>query len=185
MAGWCSEVMVAGVRSASRPSPGRRTSLRCKTKESLMRAVSSRLLGRERRRPGACAPVGTAPGCLARMPERSVDVNQIMRIPPPVAEDAVGPPTVGQRVLVENTRTIRQTPSRVPRPSVDLEAGEGFGPRVHAPAQGSTISIPISSKSRTLRVASLMRRAATMAAIWQSAEARGRPAERRAAAMGP
>ena len=77
------------------------------------------------------------------------------------------------------------SPRGVPQQSVDLDAGEGFGLGAHAPAQGSTISIPMSSKSRTLRVASLMRRAAAMAAIWQSAEATGRPAERRAAAMWP
>ena len=66
---------------------------------------------------------------------------------------------------------------------VDRDPGEGFDLDSHHPAQGFTIFTPMSSKSRTLRVASLIREAAAMAAIWQSAEATGRPAERRAAAM--
>ena len=83
------------------------------------------------------------------------------------------------------TSNIRQIPACVLQQGVDLDPGEGFGLGSHSPAHGFTISIPMSSKSRTLRVASLMRLAAAMAAIWQSAEATGRPAERRAAAMKP
>ncbi len=76
-----------------------------------------------------------------------------------------------------------RTPSL--RQGVDRDPGERFGLGSHTPTQGFTISTPMSSKSRTLRVASLMRPAIAMAAIWQSAEATGRPAERRAAAMWP
>ena len=53
--------------------------------------------------------------------------------------------------------------------SIDLYAGEGFGRTAHSAAQGSTTSIPIFSKSRTLRVATAMLRDAAIAAIWQSA----------------
>ena len=53
----------------------------------------------------------------------------------------------------------------------------------HVAAQGSTTSTPASSKSRTLRVATAMRRERAMAAIWQSAGAMVRPVERRQAAM--
>ena len=57
------------------------------------------------------------------------------------------------------------------------------GHAAHAVAQGSTISTPISSKSRTLRVATAIPRHRAIAAIWQSAGAMGRPAERRPAAI--
>ena len=53
----------------------------------------------------------------------------------------------------------------------------------HAPAHGSKTSIPISSKSRTLRVATFMPRNAAIAAIWQSNGATGHPIERRTASL--
>ena len=61
----------------------------------------------------------------------------------------------------------------------DNDPRKGYGPAVHAPVQGSTISMPVSSKSRTLRVTTAKPRDRAMAAIWQSAGATGRPAERR------
>ena len=62
--------------------------------------------------------------------------------------------------------------------------GHGGRP-AHRPAQGSRISIPMPSKSRTFRVATAMPRDAAIAAIWQSAGATGRPAARRTAAIFP
>ena len=57
------------------------------------------------------------------------------------------------------------------------------GGSLHPPAHGSTGSAPISSKSRTLRVATAMPRARAIAAIWPSAWETGRPARRRAATI--
>lgn len=51
---------------------------------------------------------------------------------------------------------------------------------VHALFHGSNISIPMSSKSRTLRVATAMPHERVIAAIWQSAWETGCPRIRRA-----
>ena len=109
--------------------------------------------------------------------------------------------TPGSRVVAGSFRIESRLPRRQDRRPGEETASErtrfdlrarrlawptyGFGLGSHTPTQGFTISTPMSSKSRTLRVASLMRPAIAMAAIWQSAEATGRPAERRAAAIWP
>ena len=59
----------------------------------------------------------------------------------------------------------------------------GCGAAAHSPFHGSEMSIPASSKSRTLRVATAMSRDRAIAAIWQSATGIGRPTRRRAAAI--
>ena len=63
------------------------------------------------------------------------------------------------------------------------EVNGRFGATGHGGDQGSMISTPRFSKSRTLRVATVMPRERAIAAIWQSAGVIGRPAERRAAAI--
>ncbi len=65
----------------------------------------------------------------------------------------------------QNTRTIRQTPARVPQQSVDLDAGEGFGlgahacPRAHRSAKGGPS--PGRATAATRRRESARRRFAT------------------------
>lgn len=63
------------------------------------------------------------------------------------------------------------------------EVNGRFGATGHGGDQGCTILMSMPSKSRTLRVATVMPRERAIAAIWQSAGAMGRPAERRAAAI--
>ena len=85
---------------------------------------------------------------------------------------------------VRTARSNRRSgSSRVLEQGVDPDPREGFGRTAHAAVQGSTTSMPVSSKSRTLRVATAMPRARAIAAIWPSAGATMRPAERRVAAI--
>lgn len=69
------------------------------------------------------------------------------------------------------------------RASLSAAAVVARGAAAHSPFHGSEISIPASSKSRTLRVATAMSRDRAIAAIWQSATGIGRPTRRRAAAI--
>ena len=100
-----------------------------------------------------------------------------------VAEHIVGLRAVRQRVFEQHARTVGQVPARVLQQGVNLDPREGFGCAAHAAVQGSTTSTPTSPKSRTFRVATAMPRERAIAAIWQSAGAMGRPAERRPAAI--
>ena len=77
------------------------------------------------------------------------------------------------RRCLRTSRTSSRALQTIPR----------FGRSAHAPSQGLKISIPISSKSRTLRVATAMPCERAIAAIWQSAGETTRPANRRLAAI--
>ena len=60
--------------------------------------------------------------------------------------------------------SIRQVDQRI-----DLTPRKGFGRAAHAAVHGLTVSMSISSKSLTLRVATALSRERATAAIWQSA----------------
>ena len=87
-------------------------------------------------------------------------------MPGPVAEHVVGPCTVRQRVFEADAHPVREVPTGIPQQSINLDAGKRFGRAAHAPAQGSTTSMSMFSKSRTLRVATAMLRDWAIAAIW-------------------
>ena len=76
----------------------------------------------------------------------------------PVAEHVVSLRAVGQRVFEQDARTVGQIPARIRKQRVDLDPREGFGRAAHALDQGSTTSMPMSSKSLTLRVTTAMPR---------------------------
>ena len=121
--------------------------------------------------------------CRHRIGARALGFQRRHRPALPVAEHIVGLRSVGKRVLEQDARPVGQVPACVLEQCVDLDAREGFGRAAHAAAQGSTTSMSISSKSRTLRVATVRPRARAIAAIWQSAGATERPADRRMAAI--
>ena len=83
------------------------------------------------------------------------------------------------------TAALRVRPWRAASPSNSpiRFSRERSGRAAHPAVQGSTTSMPMSTKSRTLRVATVMPRERAIAAIWQSAGWVGRPAERRLAAI--
>ena len=64
-----------------------------------------------------------------------------------------------------------------------MPQGGCFYRSAHVAAHGSMMSIPMSAKSRTLRVATAMPREQAIDAIWTSACETGRPSARRAAAI--
>ena len=105
------------------------------------------------------------------------------RAPGPVAKHVIGLCAVRQRAFEADAHSVREIPLGIPQQGVNLDAGERFGRSAHKPSQGLNISIPMSSKSRTLRVATAIPRERAIAAIWQSACVIGLPRWRRTAAI--
>lgn len=96
---------------------------------------------------------------------------------PPYAENPTCQAT--RRLLLRGTPSVRLQPAS--SSSLSILTREGFRRAAHAAVQGSTTSTSMSSKSRTLHVATAIPR--TIATTWKSAGATVRPAERCAAAM--
>lgn len=76
-----------------------------------------------------------------------------------------------------------QVPTRVLEQLVELDTGRGSRCVAHGIVQGLTTCTLMSWKTRTLRVATAMRRKLATAEIWQSNSGMMRPAELRAATM--
>ena len=68
-------------------------------------------------------------------------------------------------VFEQDARTVSKVSVRAFGQDVDFGPREGLGRAIHAVVHGLTMSTPMSSKSRTLRVATVMPRERAIAAI--------------------
>ena len=119
-----------------------------------------------------------------RLDPRVLRLQRRHRAARAVAEHVVRTRSVGQGVFEQDARAVGDVPVRVLQEGVDPDAGGGLGPAVHAvDDQGSSSSVPVSSKSATFRVATAMPRERAIAAIWPSASDSGRPLARRTATI--